>query len=258
MIALFLSTALAADLPSIAEREGWPAVARQLDRVVLSTKRRKLGEALEALGLDKLRMPVEPFLGAELDVGRTGASRCTWKGGTVSCTVAAEVEGEVGADEYGISCRSSLGAMRPHPVKLEDGGPGAAVWTVREVEACWALDGEFLLHPAALGDLQGIGEGTEFIPPELTGITRDEAEEAIEAMLPQFKHCLVREGSPGLTGSVEVRYHIAEDGSVSAEVEKESLGEPAVVACILRRFGQVQLPPRMDGYEGGTYPFTFR
>ena len=87
---------------------------------------------------------------------------------------------------------------------------------------------------------------------------RRTAEETIRSHLPEFRYCHHRHATTSGAGTLVVRYHIAEDGSVdSAEVDTQTVEDDAVVQCVLDRFRRLRFRPPMGGFEGGTFPFTF-
>lgn len=248
--------ALAEDLDTLAARDGHAAMMARVDAVLAEEKAKKVARVLEALGLGRVSMPVRPFRGAELALGGVSpVGACRWDG-ELACRF--DVRGPVSEGEYEVTCRSSLGAMLAVPSRLVEVRADGGTYEVRPMEACFRLGQELLLHPAAAGDLEGVGQGTELIPPELAGLTRRQVEDTIASWTPSFRHCLVKHDAAGLTGKLVVAYRIAADTTVTAEVDSSTLGHPAVEACVLERFREIRFPPPMDGWDHGTWPLTFQ
>ncbi len=117
------------------------------------------------------------------------------------------------------------------------------------------------VQPVSHDDLEGIGKGDDYlIPPELAALSEREADEIIEAHLTQFKYCYQRyEDGPTGVGKLKVRYHIAGDGTVDeASIVQATFTDERVTQCLVERFERLRFPPPMDGWRGGTFPFTFQ
>lgn len=250
------------DLPTVARDHGPRAALEALQQVVADAKKPKLlDRALVEARLDQVAIPVRLGFGAELTLSEPGPlTGCTWGDGELTCTVRARATGPARPEDYQLTCRTSYGAARPMVAEPSTDGD-ALVWRLREVEACWELDaGHLLLSPVSHDDLEGVGQGTDLIPPELTALSWQEAEAIIADRLTQFRYCYQRyEDGPTGTGTLVVRYHIGEDGHIDvAEVDSATFDDSRVVECILGRFERLRFPPPMGGWEGGTYPFTFQ
>ncbi len=250
--------ALGADLPALVEARGFAAAASELEALVGATKEKKLAGVLATVRLSEVAMPVRAHRGADLTVTRTGpATECRWEGDLI-CRFEATTTVATAEGEFVATCHSKLGVTLPVPATLVESTANRAVFEVRKMATCWELGDELLLEPAQAGDLSGVGEGTDLIPPELTGLTRDQVEETIEEKLPAFRYCQAK-ASGGAAGKLVVAYHIAADGTIDKAVaESSTLNNPAVQACVIARFQGLRFPPTMDGYDTGTWSITFQ
>lgn len=256
------AAARADDLPSVATRDGTLAVHDALQGLVRDTKPKKLAEALAAAGLSAVTMPVTPGLGADLVIRSAGPlGGCAWGDGAVACVVPLQTTAVVADGEYQLSCRSRMGATVPLPASLAPGATAErAELLVPDVLPCWKLDGAALVVTPVSGvELEGVGLGTDLIPPELVGLSKRQVEETIGQHTGAFRHCLVSMGAPGTTGKLVVDYHIGADGKLDeVTVASSTLGVPAVEACILERFRGITFPRPNDGFDRGSWPITFQ
>jgi TonB family protein len=256
---LFLAHAVAADLPALAEKEGLDAVLTELRSMEATTKPKKLRAALVAARLSDVSMPVRAHLGADLTLKPGPASGCTY-GPAITCRFEASVQAPVQADDFQVTCRSRLGMTVPVPVRLVTSSATTAVFEVGDLTACWEVGEHLLVHPTASDALEGVGMGDEehFIPPEITALHKTQVERTLGESLPMFRMC-TRKSERRLSGKVVVAYHIADDGQVDeASIASSSLGDDAVEACLVERMLRFRFPAVNDGYDGGTYPFTFQ
>jgi hypothetical protein len=194
------AAARADDLPSVATRDGTLAVHDALQGLVRDTRPKKLAEALAAAGLSAVTMPVTPGLGADLVIRSAGPlGGCTWGDGAVACVVPLQTTAVVADGEYQLSCRSRMGATVPLPASLAPGATAErAELLVPDVLPCWKLDGAALVVTPVSGvELEGVGLGTDLIPPELVGLSKRQVEETIGQHTGAFRHCLVSKGGPG-------------------------------------------------------------
>jgi TonB family protein len=262
VIALLAPGAAAQDLPALAERDGFAAVHDAVVATTASEKPKKLAEALAAAGLGRLSMPVTAALGADLVITRAGPlGGCTPAGTGVTCEIPLATAAAVREGEYALTCTSRLGASLLVASTLRPGATADhAVLAVTDVLPCWKLGGDALrLAPVAGAELEGVGQGNDLVPPELVGLSKRQVEATIQEHAGAFRHCLVAEGRPGLTGKVVVAFHIAADGRMDeVSVESSTLGDAAVEGCVVARFRALTFPRPNDGYDRGTWPVTFQ
>ena len=266
MIWLLTTVALAADSPpdlaAVADRDGLPAVVEALDRIRASSKNaKKVQAALAASGLDRIAIPVNPILGAELTVSSfTPLTGCADTGGTLTCRFGGTAAGRIEAGEYTATCHSMYGGTQALDIALLAADDSRAAWEATGVERCFAMGvAKITVQPRADDALEGVGQGTEFIPPELTGLTWQQVEKTILETVPTFRICTQREGSTQQTGQMIIAFEIGEDGTLArVEAASSQIQDPEVEACILERFGRITFPPPMDGFTSGTFPFTFQ
>jgi hypothetical protein len=257
-----VGAAIAADLPALAERDGFVAVHDALDALAASSRPKRLAEDLAAAGLGRVTMPVSAALGADLVITSAGPlGGCAWSDGAVACDVPLRTTTRVTDGEYAVTCTSRFGASLPVPSVLASGATSErAVLRLPDVRPCWKLGADALrVTPVAGAELEGVGQGTDLIPPELVGLTKRQVEETVQQHAGAFRHCLVSEGRTGLTGKLVVAYHIGPDGHLDEVVaESSTLGDAAVEGCILARFRTITFPRPNDGYDRGTWPVTFQ
>lgn len=255
----FVLHAFAADLPALAEREGFAAVLTELRALEASTKRKKLPAALQQARLGEVSMAVGAHLGADLALEPSPAGQCTY-GPEIRCRFSAKTRALVQADEYQVTCRSSLGMSVPVPLRLVEASDSTALFEVGDLASCWEFGERLMIRPTASDALEGVGKGDEerFIPPEITALHKTQVESTLTSSLPMFRMCL-RTSERRLSGKVVVAYHIADDGQVDeATIESSSIGDADVEACLVERMLRFAFPAVNDGYAGGTYPFTFQ
>jgi hypothetical protein len=263
---LIFTSALAADpaldLPALAEREGLPAVATALEALQATSKNSKKRDAvLASSGLDTLQVPVHAILGAELTVSTfTPLSGCTFDGSALTCRFGGTAAGAIEAGEYTATCRSKYGATQALDISLIAADDTRAAWQATHVERCFAMGvAKITVQPTSHDELQGVGEGTEFIPPELTGLTWQQVEKTILKTVPSFRICMQGDKGGARAGQIVIAFTIGEDGTLSrVEAESSQIQDPATEACILERFGRITFPPPMDGFTDGTFPFTLQ
>ena len=266
MIWVFLTAAYAAesaaDLSALAEREGLPAVVEALERIEASSKSsKKVQAALAASGLEKIAVPVRPILGAELTVSSfTPLTGCAYAAGALTCRFGGAAASRIEAGEYTATCHSKYGGTQALDIALLAADDDRAAWQATHVEKCFAMGvAKITVQPTAHDELEGVGEGTEFIPPELTGLTWQQVEKTILETVPTFRICTQGEGGGQQTGQMVIGFEIGEDGTLSrVEAESSQIQDPDVEACILERFGRITFPPPMEGFTTGTFPFTFQ
>ena len=266
LIWVLLSAAWAADsavdLPAIAASDGMGAVAEKLEQMRADAKNDKKFEAAVATsGLETLKVPVSPILGAELTVSSfTELTGCKMSEGSITCRFGGTVAGKVEAGEYTAICKSKYGSKLNLDIKLLAADDTRAAWEATDVQDCFGMNvAKITVQPLSHDDLEGVGEGTEFIPPELTGLTWQQVEKIILKTVPTFKICYQKQEGEQQTGKLVIAFEIADDGSL-AKVETESsyLDDKGVEACILERFGRITFPPPMGGYTKGTFPFQLQ
>lgn len=254
-----LPYAFAADLPTLAERDGLAAVLAELRVLEASTKSKKLPAALQAARLAEVSMPVRAHLGADLALEPQPASHCTYDP-QILCRFQVKTRAQVQPDEYQVTCRSSLGMALPVPVRLVETSDSLSTFEVGDLTACWEFGEQLLVRPTASDALEGVGKGDEerFIAPEITALHKTQVEGTLTNSLPMFRMCL-RRSKRRLSGKVVMAYHIADEGQVdTASIESSSIGDAEVEACLVERMLRFKFPAVNDGYDGGTYPFTFQ
>jgi hypothetical protein len=116
----------------------------------------------------------------------------------------------------------------------------------------------------------GSVEDSEGAPPAVLGATGLGCAPAISGRLPpeavrrivqqnhgRFRLCYENglAKDPSLAGRVRVKFVIARDGSVSTSADAgSSLGDPDVVACVVRAFGNLSFPEPSGGIVTVVYP----
>ena len=254
MIAM-ASAAFAQDtVGSLASAGRWGPALQRIEQLAAEAKNdKKLGKALQADGLGQVQIPIAAIMGADLVFWDAQPATCGWDGSLV-CSFTAGAHAATEPSAYRLLCRTPLGASLPLEATMKRVDTEQVAWTATGVQACWKLGAaELTVAPVGSDELEGVGEGTDLIPPELVGLNWEQAEDIVTAGLPSYQHCLAQHGVSG-GGSVRLRYHIADDGSIdSAEVEGGTLTQAATVECILSKFRRLKFPPPMDGYDGGTY-----
>ncbi len=266
MIWALLAGAYAADitidLPSIAERDGLGAVVEALADLRSSAKNDKKYEAaIASSGLDKLSIPVSPILGAELMVSSfTPLTGCKIADTAITCRFGGTVAGKVEAGEFAATCKSKYGSNRPLDIKLLAADDTRAAWEATGVEGCFGMGvAKITVQPTSHDDLEGVGEGTEFIPPELTGLTWEQVENTILETVPTFRICYQGNNTVQQTGNIVIAFEIGDDGSLAkVEPEVSQISNKEIEACILERFGRITFPPPMDGFTKGTFPIQLQ
>lgn len=269
-LALVLALAASAKPPAppqldeIAAHHGLEAAWKAFQEMPATyPKAKHLDRARSECGLERIQMPVQLKLGAELVLSEPSPLQsCSWTGEQVDCQLHAAVSAKAAAEDYQVSCRTSFGATLPLTAEAAPAPEGRLGWTVHGVQRCWEIDAVGVrVAPVSHDDLEGIGKGDDYlIPPELAALSKPEADEVIEEHLTQFKYCYQRyEDGPTGVGKLQVRYHIAEDGTVDvATIEEATFTDERVHQCIVERFERLRFPPPMEGWTGGTFPFTFQ
>ncbi len=257
MLGALSAVAAAATLDEIRDDRGPEAAATELARIVSDTPPKKLDKALAPFALDAFELDVAAVLGAELIWHEVSpVTHCRWQNG-LTCTLALPGDASLDPSAYELRCASPYGATAPMTVEAE-ATPDGPRWTLTRVERCLMFGESVQIAPKASDALEGVGAGTEYIPPELTGLTWDQVREELTEALPTFQAC-TRRRELVITGRIEVAFHIGPDGRFDRlEPVTDTLGDPAVTACILERFSRVRLPPPMDGFTEGRWPLQFQ
>jgi hypothetical protein len=247
------------NLGDVYHTSGARAAYDALEALIAETPEKKWADTFKKTGLADIQMPVSLTRGAELSLANPSPLRaCAWRDGAVVC----EFEGTVASPtEYQVSCRTNYGASAPVESSQTTPENGVVRFSVRGVEACWKLDATGVsVEPRALTDLEGVGLGTEFIPPELVQLTKQETEEILHKNAPNVQVCIRRASEQGIrvSGTTVIGYHIAEDGSLDKVwVESATTRNETIESCMLERFQRIRIRPPMGGFEGGTFTFTF-
>jgi hypothetical protein len=251
----------AESLTRVAERDGFSGVYEVIQPIIAKAKsEKKLQETLSDMKLQSLRMPVKAVLGAELvlkDPSPLGGCRYKDK---IYCSISVKDFVATETKEHQFICKSRFGTTLPLETAGARDNDGMLVWALSGLEKCWELGGkEILIKPISSMDLEGIGEGTEFIPPELVQLDYHQVQEVIDKQMDSFRFCTqnAAESSGKGAGTLEIHYTIGEDGSVtSAEPAQALYGDQELVYCLVERFKRIKFPPPRGGYNKGTYPFT--
>lgn len=244
-------------LPDLVRADGLGAVApalRELDAAIPPGK--KHDKALAATGLDQLTMPTKAMLGAELSLrDPTPLGGCTWDG-SLHCGVSATGAGDPAG--FDVKCRIGAGVYLPLASRPAPSAPGTLAWVVDGVEGCWKLPAEgIVLVPRAEAGLEGVGQGDEFIPPEIIGLSQDQVEATLKGRASTFAACTRRNGKP-VAGKMVVDYRIAEDGAMAeAKVASSTFGDAAIEKCVTDAFLRLRFPKVNGGYDHGSFPLTF-
>jgi hypothetical protein len=261
-LVLAVGAAAASPLGELGDAGRWEALAEAVDRgVTVDPSEKKQKKELNKLGLGDVSMSLGPMMGTELVLGELSpVSGCQWVDGEVACGVSVRAIAAVDAGAYRVVCRAPFGGIVPLDGEMGVGRGDEVLFEVRGVERCWAMNsGELAVAPVGSDALQGVGVGTDLIPPELAALSWDQVESSIASQEQLFRACQVRLGpGEGRSGLMEVRYHIGEDGAVDlAEVATGTVSDAALIDCVLDRFLHLRFPPPMGGFEGGTYKLLF-
>ena len=257
---IWLTVAMAAEptWSELASDYGFAAVHAELESTLLAAKSdKKLIKALDTAGLSQLSMPARATRGAELSVATVGPlAACRWQGGVV-CRLPASLKGKMSASDYTASCRTLLGGSMPLTLVPVGSGEELA-WDVTGVETCWKLDGaEVLLAPVMSGDLDGVGQGDEYHPPELVGLDYHQAMGILDENAKGFAYCQRKHPESDVSGTVHLAFTIAEDGSVGSVAPEGTVSaSDPVVQCIVGRLERIRFPKPMGGFDKGTYAVT--
>ncbi len=123
------------------------------------------------------------------------------------------------------------------------------------------------------GTGQGYGAGTggtrggptPTVTPQPATVSGSLAREVIVRIIKRHMNALrfcYEQGlqkNPSLQGKVVVKFVIDAKGTVPTATDAGStIGDPAVVACIMRRFTQLQFPAPKDGVVTVVYPLVFK
>ena len=80
--------------------------------------------------------------------------------------------------------------------------------------------------------------------------------------LNQIKYCdtEMRKTQPGAQGTIKVKFIVGPDGRVKTnEITEDTLGNPALAACVNNKVKRWRFDPPADGREFAvSYPFTFK
>lgn len=248
-------------LVTIAERDGFGAVYAVISPLIAKAKsEKKLQETLSDRQLQSLRMPVKAVLGAEFvlkDPSPLGGCRYKDK---IYCSITVKDFVATETKEHQFICKSRFGTTLPLETAGARDNDGMLVWALSGLEKCWELDGkEILIKPISSMDLEGIGEGTEFIPPELVQLDYHQVQDTIDKQIDSFRFCTqnTAEATENGAGTLEIHFTIGEDGSVtSAEAAQALYDDQELVHCLVERFKRIKFPRPRGGYDKGTYPFT--
>jgi hypothetical protein len=259
LVLLTLASAADRSFPEIAKSDGTMGAMKAVEEAVAAAKNdKKLQEALAARELKKVAIPVVLMFGADIVLASpTPMKACTWDG-SLTCRAAAKASSTPGS--YVLTCANRFGASLELS-SIQSRKDDYVIWTVANVEKCWALGGsKITVRPSSSDALDGVGQGTEFIPPELTGLTWQEVEALILEHNNMFRHCHEKaEGDRGV-GKLVLEFELAKDGGRAAvTVAKESTyTAPAVEQCILERFHRINFPATRDGFSEGSFPIVFQ
>ena len=250
------------DLPALADTDGLSAVVSKLADMKAGAKSDKKYQAsIAASGLEKLQIPVQAILGAELTVSTfTELTGCAITDDGITCRFGGTVAGKVEAGEYTAICKSKYGSTKPLQIELLAADDARAAWQATNVEACFEINATSItVQPKSHGDLEGVGAGTEFIPPELTGLTWGQVEKIILKTVPTFRICYQGRDSGPQNGKIVIAFEIGADGSLArTDAETSTVTNKEIEACILERFARITFPAPMDGFTKGTFPFNLQ
>lgn len=134
----------------------------------------------------------------------------------------------------------------------------------------FSLSGGGVAYGSGVGGVGGIQLGarakgvSRMVPGRtviLGSLSRDEIKQEITRRQNQLRYCYQRQliSDPGLYGKVVVHFIIQPDGRVTgARVDRSSLGNDKVEACLLRIFGQLRFPSVPGGgVVEVSYPLIF-
>ena len=97
-------------------------------------------------------------------------------------------------------------------------------------------------------------------PAPVDRVSADQVQRAVRASFGALRACYETRlrASPGLRGTIAVRFTIARDGRVGVASDAGStLPDPGVVACVTRAFATLLFPPSSEEVTV-VYPLTFR
>ena len=250
----FVVSALAQPLPELAADGDFEDVAEALVEVAAERSKGKRKKALAGLRLEEVETPVSLRAGAELSLTAPDPVMDCRFLDSVVCPLVLEAQSAEPVGGIEVSCRTSSGAS----LALEARDTGHLSWELSGMEACWGLGRvTVVVTPRASAELEGIGEGTDTIPPERVALTWEQVEGILVKRLKGFQHCAVRL-DPRPRGKIELDFHIHHDGSVDkVEVLKSSVESPVLEACVAERFRRIHFPRPLGGFTGGTWPLTF-
>lgn len=246
----------------VAKSSGWDVVASQLsEEVSIAKNEKKRTKRLQELGLHALTMPVRFMTGAELVFSSaTKATSCRWEDNVV-CTFTVKNTAPIEPEQYRALCTTQYSTAAVLTSTFTGGTEQSTQWTIGNVEECWALNGHTIsLAPVGDKSLDGIGQGDDFLPPELVALSWRETEEIIRAKVPIFRFCQqsLPEDHPSRSGQLEVRYTIAESGAIDhAEIERATFTDSTLTDCVLERFKRIHIRPPLGGWTGGTFTLSF-
>ena len=246
------------DIAQVYNASGSRAAYETLTALVAETSPKKIGDVLSKSGLGRVEMRVALKRGADLSLqDPTPVGACAWQAGTLTCGFQARASAP---GDYRVSCMTTYGAWAPVEASVTDTG-GMLQFAVRGLETCWKLDAVgVMVEPMASTALEGVGQGTEFIPPELVELDKREVDEMLHANAGNIQICVRRASEEGkhVAGNFVIGYHIGADGAIDkAWVDAATTHDEAIEACMLERFRRIRIRPPMGGFEGGTFTFTF-
>jgi hypothetical protein len=249
-------------LATIAKRDGFSALYAEIGPIIAKSKSdKKLQGLLEQRQLQSVRMPVKAILGSELVLkDPSPLGNCRYKD-KIYCSIIVRDFVATKTKEHHFVCKSRFGTTLPLETAGARDQDGGLVWALSGLEKCWELGGtEILIKPISSMELEGIGEGSDFIPPELVQLDYHQVQDIIAKQMDSFRFCTqnAEESTGQGAGTLEIRYTIGEDGRVtSAEAGQALYDDQELIYCLVERFKRIKFPPPRGGYNEGTYPFTF-
>lgn len=249
-------------LPARVEADGYGVVAPALQALDAELPAgRKHDKAVAASGLAELSMPTTLSLGAELvlsDPSPLGG--CTWDG-SLHCGLSVAAPPGVTAEGFELRCKLGRGPGIPLVAELAAAPPGRIGWTIHRMENCWRLPSDAIgIVPRASADLEGFGQGTELIPPEIIGLSQDQVEATLKERVPGLAVCTRKFSADqrAVAGKMVVAYRIAEDGAMAAAtVESSTFHDPQIEGCVVEGFLRLRFPRVNGGFDHGSFPITF-
>jgi len=178
-------------LATIAKRDGFSAVHAEIASLIAKSKSdKKLQQILSERKLGSLQMPVTTILGSELVLKNPSPlGNCRYKE-KIYCSISVKDFVATETKEHQFICKSRFGTTLPLETAGARDHEGVLVWALSGLEKCWELGGkEILIKPLSSMDLEGIGEGSEFIPPELVQLDYHQVQDIIAKQVDSFRIC---------------------------------------------------------------------